>query len=209
MVEPTHTRAHKREDTQPSLGRPHFEESVFTFFGKRQHRGGKDDNKRHDISRGTRGWRCPRHLCQRLNPATCEQGRQGRWRSSCCCGHLRASETTILPVCATLGPLSSTPGARLRALPGRKSFGIPPTTCTRDGSLTAYVLQCIGSHPCLRCIEASERCSYKTCPPGEDEYAGKDFSEISDLLELLRDDGSVPLAMKVAFTLLWCVSHER
>ena|SRR5882757_9016070 len=65
-------------------------------------------------------------------------------------------------------------------------------------------IQCIGSEPYLRCIEVHGACSYENSL--SDGCAGKNLLELEDSLEELKDDGSVPLAIKITFALLWRVS---
>ena len=63
--------------------------------------------------------------------------------------------------------------------------------------------QCFGSRPCLRCVEAHTDCVYNNTDSDEDECIGKNLLELEDSLEVLKDDGSVLLVMKVAFAFLW------
>jgi hypothetical protein len=62
--------------------------------------------------------------------------------------------------------------------------------------------QCIGSRPCLRCIETHTDCSY----PGldvDDGGSGKNLIELRRSLAISEDEGSVPLAKKMAFAFMW------
>jgi hypothetical protein len=81
--------------------------------------------------------------------------------------------------------------------------GVPvcafPPPAPQIGLKLITPIQCIGSEPCLRCIELHGACSYETSSSNEDEYAGRNLLELTNSLEVLKDDGSVPLAMKITF----------
>jgi len=78
-----------------------------------------------------------------------------------------------------------------------------PPLALQIGLILITPIQCIGSDPCLRCVELHGVCSYETSLSNEDECAGKSLLELEDSLEVLKDDGLVPLAMKITFALLW------
>ena len=85
--------------------------------------------------------------------------------------------------------------------------GVPvsafPPLAPQIGLKPITPIQCIGSEPCLRCIELHGAWSYETSLSNEDECVGRNLLELEDSLEVLKDDGSVPLAMKITFALIW------
>lgn len=67
--------------------------------------------------------------------------------------------------------------------------------------------QCIGSRPCLRCIETQTECSYPA-PDVSDGCKGKNLIELRKSLADSKYDGPVPLVKKMAFAFMWCVTSR-
>ena len=112
----------------------------------------------------------------------------------------------VASVCNALNAVYAVLLTSVRSVAGARRMGcryvVLPLTPEIGLKLIAPI-QCIGSKPCLRCIEVHGACSYENSLSIEDECAGKNLLELKDSLEVLKDDGSVPLARRITFALLW------